>query len=254
MVVRKLALVTGASSGIGRKYAIFLANSGYDLVVVARRENLLESLATELKDFGAQTRVVVADLSTDRGVQIVIDAARDIDFLVLNAGITRAARVGETTAEELKRLKTLLATGVVEICEAIIPRMVSRKTGDVVIVSSIAAFVSMPKSALYAAAKTYVMAYGRSINTELRRTGVRVCVVCPGYVRTEIHRNAGLDHLTKRVPPWMWVSTDSVVQSAQNGLRRNKSVVIPGLIYRFARPFMQLTIARKFWRRITRRN
>ena len=112
----------------------------------------------------------------------------------------------------------------------------------------------MPKSALYAAAKTYVMAYGRSINTELRRTGVRVCVVCPGYVRTEIHRNAGLDHLTKRVPPWMWVSTDSVVQSAQIGLRRNKSVVIPGLIYRFARPFMQLTIARKFWRRITRRN
>ena len=82
MVVRKFALVTGASSGIGRKYAIFLANSGYDLVVVARRENLLESLATELKDFGAQTRVVVADLSTDRGVQIVIDAARDIDLLV----------------------------------------------------------------------------------------------------------------------------------------------------------------------------
>ncbi|NBS00132.1 MAG: SDR family NAD(P)-dependent oxidoreductase, partial [Actinobacteria bacterium] len=181
MATRKIALVTGASSGIGRQFALVLAQNGYDIVAVARRRELLESLASELQVFGAKTRVVIADLSTSAGVQSVIDAAKDVDFLVLNAGITRAARVGTTPKDEIAKLNTLLATGVVEVCEALVPQMVQRKTGDVVIVSSIAAFTPMPKSALYAAAKAYVMSYGRSLNLEVRSSGVRVCVICPGY-------------------------------------------------------------------------
>lgn len=251
---RKLALVTGASSGIGRQYAIFLAKSGYDVVVVARRVELLEALAIELKAFGAETKVVVADLSTDDGIQAMLKEAQDVEFLVLNAGITRAARVGQTDIQEMNRLNRLLATGVVEICEAVIPKMIQRRSGDVVVVSSIAAFVEMPKSALYAAAKTYVMSYGRSVNAELRGSGVRLCVVCPGYVRTQLHQNAGLEHLTSRVPRWLWVTADEVVRSAQKGLSQNKSVVIPGFVYRLARPFLNLSFAQRFWRSKTRRN
>ena len=93
-----------------------LAKSGYDVVAVARRRELLESLAVELQASGAQTRVVVADLSTNAGVQSVIDAASDTDFLVLNAGITRAARVGTSSSDEIAKLNTLLATVVVEVC------------------------------------------------------------------------------------------------------------------------------------------
>jgi len=151
-------------------------------------------------------------------------------------------------------LNRLLATGVVEICEAVIPKMIQRRSGDVVVVSSIAAFVEMPKSALYAAAKTYVMSYGRSVNAELRGSGVRLCVVCPGYVRTQLHQNAGLEHLTVRVPRWLWVTADEVVRSAQKGLSQNKSVVVPGFVYRLARPFLNLSFAQRFWRRKTRRN
>ena len=103
-------------------------------------------------------------------MQSVIDEASSVDFLVLNAGITRAARVGSTSGDEITKLNTLLATGVVEVCEAIVPKMMQRKMGCVVIISSIAAFTPMPKSALYAAAKSYVTSYGRSLNMEVRKS------------------------------------------------------------------------------------
>ena len=253
MLNRKLALITGASSGIGREFAIVLAKNGYDIVAIARRRELLESLAVELQAFGAQTKVVVADLSTSVGVQSVIAVASDADFLVLNAGITRAARVGTTSGDEILKLNTLLATGVVELCEAIVPQMMQRKTGDVVIVSSIAAFTPMPKSALYAAAKSYVMSYGRSLNLEVRGSGVRDCVVCPGYVRTDLHQQAGLTHLRARVPKWLWINSDDVVRAALSGLGNNKSVVVPGAIYRLARPFLGSRVAQTIWRRTTSR-
>ena len=230
-----------------------LAKNGYDIVAIARRRELLESLAVELQVFGAQTKVVVADLSTSVGVQSVIAVASDADFLVLNAGITRAARVGTTSGDEILKLNTLLATGVVELCEAIVPQMMQRKTGDVVIVSSIAAFTPMPKSALYAAAKSYVMSYGRSLNLEVRGSGVRVCVVCPGYVRTDLHQQAGLTHLRARVPKWLWINSDDVVRAALSGLGNNKSVVVPGAIYRLARPFLGSWVAQTIWRRTTSR-
>ena len=230
-----------------------LAKNGYDIVAVARRRELLESLAVELQVFSAQTQVVVADLSTTVGVQSVIAVASDADFLVLNAGITRAARVGTTSGDEILKLNTLLATGVVELCEAIVPQMMQRKTGDVVIVSSIAAFTPMPKSALYAAAKSYVMSYGRSLNLEVRGSGVRVCVVCPGYVRTDLHQQAGLTHLRARVPKWLWINSDDVVRAALSGLGNNKSVVVPGAIYRLARPFLGSWVAQTIWRRTTSR-
>lgn len=254
MSTRKRALVTGASSGIGRQYAIFLAKNGYNIVAVARRHELLESLSVELQAFGAQTQVVVADLGTSAGVQSAIDASSGVNFMVLNAGVTRAARVGATSVDEQQKLNTLLATGVVQICEAIVPGMVQRRSGDVVIVSSIAAFTPMPKSALYAAAKTYVMSYGRSLNLEVRSSGVRVCVVCPGYVRTELHQHAGLTHLRKRVPNFLWVDASDVVACAQRGLEKNKGVIVPSLIYRIARPFLGSGLTQTIWRRTTRRN
>ena len=254
MATRKWALITGASSGIGRQFAITLAKNGYDIVAVARRRELLETLSVEVSVFGRETKIVVADLSTSSGVESVVDAARKVDFLVLNAGVTRAARVGTMNVDEIEKLNILLATGVVQVCEAILPEMMKRKTGDVVIVSSIAAFTPMPKSALYAAAKTYVMSYGRSMNLEVCDSGVRVCVVCPGYVRTDIHEKAGLAHLRERVPNFLWVDASDVVTSAQRGLKKNKSVMIPGLVYRLARPFLGLGLAQKIWRRTTSRS
>lgn len=131
--------------------------------------------------------------------------------------------------------------------------MMQRKMGSVVIVSSIAAFTPMPKSALYAAAKSYVTSYGRSLNMEVHKSGVQVCVVCPGYVRTDLHQQAGLAHLRERVPKWLWINPDDVVEAVLRGLRKNKSVVVPGAIYRLARPFLGSGVAQTIWQRTTSR-
>jgi uncharacterized protein len=99
-----------------------------------------------------------------------------------------------------------------------------------------------------------VMSYGRSLNLEVRSSGVRVCVICPGYVRTELHQNAGLTHLRQRVPKWLWINSHDVVHAALDGLRKNKGIVVPGLVYRLARPFLGSRVAQAIWQSTTKRS
>ena len=131
--------------------------------------------------------------------------------------------------------------------------MVARGSGDVVVVSSIAAFTPMRKSAPYAASKSFATAYARSLALEVKDHGVRVVAVCPGYVHTDLHRRAGLDHLTRRVPGWMWLQPEDVVNSTTRALDRGRTVVVPGLAYRLVRPFLSSTVTQAVWRRLTRR-
>jgi hypothetical protein len=250
----KRALITGASSGIGEAFARHLAANGWDLVIVARRKDRLERLSAEISQLGRKCEVVVADLSTEAGISTVIAAANGIEFLVANAGITHVAGIGITEPFVAHRIVNLLATGVMDLCEAIVPEMIRRRRGDVIVVSSIAAFTPMRKSAIYAASKSFVTTYVRSIALEAKSAGVRVTAVCPGYVRTELHEQAGLGHLRSQVPKMLWLDPDDVVAAAMRGLDRNKVVVIPGLIYRLVRPFLGLTALQRVWGGMTRRN
>jgi short-subunit dehydrogenase len=111
----------------------------------------------------------------------------------------------------------------------------------------------MPNSVMYAASKSFVTAYGRSLAAETERFGVRVCVLCPGYVHTNLHERAGLAHLEKQVPGWMWISSDTVVRAGMKGLRRKKVLVVPGLVYRSVRPFLNSRAAQRLWRQLTKR-
>lgn len=249
----KRALITGASSGIGEAFARHLATMGYDLVLVARRQDRLESLAAEISQQGRRCDVVIADLSTQDGIKTAISAAHDIEFVVANAGITHVAAVGKTETAAAHRVVSLLATGVMDLCEAIVPQMIQKRRGSVIVVSSIAAFTPMRKSAIYAASKSFVTSYARSIALEARPSGVRVTAVCPGYVRTELHEQAGLGHLRSQVPKMLWINPDDVVTAAMRGLNRDKTLVIPGLIYRLTRPFLGLAALQNFWRGMTRK-
>jgi len=122
-----------------------------------------------------------------------------------------------------------------------------------VIVSSIAAFTPMRKAGPYAGAKSHVTAYARSLALEVGPRGVRVVAVCPGYVHTDLHRRAGLEHLSRRVPGWMWLSPDDVVHATSGALSRGKAVVVPGAVYRLVLPFLSSRPAQTVWRRLTRR-
>ena len=250
----KRVLITGASSGIGEAFAHWYADSASELVLVGRNKLELDRVASDVRLRGVHVEVIVADLSHKNGVESVGAQCGAIDVLVMNAGVTHAAKIGTTDRDQLDELAYLMSAGIVRLSEILVPSMVERGSGDVVIVSSIAAFTPMRKAGPYAAAKTYATSYAQSLSLEVKDKGVRVVAVCPGYVRTDLHRRAGLDHLTKSVPGWMWLTPEDVVRATVRALDRRKTVVVPGLVYRIALPFLASSTAQRLWRRITRRS
>jgi uncharacterized protein len=248
------ALITGSTSGIGLCFAMSLAASGHDLILVARNADRLANVAADLTaKFGVSCHVVPADLSTVAGIDAVLREATGIEVLIANAGVTRAARIGEASADDVDSLMLLLAGGVIRMIEHIAPEMRARKSGRIVVVSSIAALIPMPKSAVYAAAKASVTSYAVSAHHELKSSGVNVIVVNPGYVRTGLHRASGLEHLERRIPRWLWIEPEAVVRCVDRGMARGRSSVVPGVVYRVAKPFLASTGAQRLWRRIARR-
>ena len=250
---RHIALITGASSGIGKAFAQYYATTGFDLVLVGRDVDQLNLVRDEVVAIGATCQICIADLSESDGVASVLELCPRPDVVVANAGVTVAGRVGTREWAQLEEMSYLLGIGVAQLLEGLVPAMTQRGSGDILIVSSIASLITMPNSAMYAASKSFVTAYGRSLAAETERFGIRVCVLCPGYVHTNLHERAGLSHLEKQVPRWMWISSDTVVQAGIRGLRRKKVVVVPGLVYRSVRPFLNSRAAQRIWRQLTKR-
>jgi short-subunit dehydrogenase len=248
-----IALITGASSGIGREFALHYARLGFHVCLVSRNLDDLQSVAREINDIGSTSQVVVADLSNAYGVLRLLESCDAPDVVVVNAGITRAGRAGTVSWDELERMSFLLGTGVAQLVEGVVPSMVRKGAGTVIVVSSIASLIDMPNSAVYAASKSFATRYASSLAREVRHAGVRVTAVCPGYVHTNLHERAGLGHLEKRVPRWLWVDASTVVRTAVAGARKGKSVVVPGLVYRVSLPFLNWSLAQTVWARLTRR-
>lgn len=250
---RHIALITGASSGIGKAFALHYADAGFDLVLVGRDLEQLTLVSEEVVATGATCQICIADLSVPDGVKSVLACCPQPDVVVANAGVTIAGRVGTREWADLEQMSYLLGIGVAQLLEGIVPAMTQRGSGDILIVSSIASLITMPNSVMYAASKSFVTAYGRSLAAETERFGVGVCVLCPGYVHTNLHERAGLSHLEKQVPRWMWITSETVVQAGIKGLRRKKIVVVPGLVYRSVRPFLNSHTAQRLWRQLTKR-
>ena len=248
-----IALITGASSGIGREFALHYARLGFHVCLVSRNLDDLQSVAREINDIGSTSQVVVADLSNAHGVLRVLESCDAPDVVVANAGITMAGRAGSTPWAELQKMSFLLGTGVAQLIEGIVPSMVRKGEGTIIVVSSIASLIDMPNSAVYAASKSFATRYASSLAREVGPAGVKVTAVCPGYVHTNLHERAGLGHLETRVPSWLWIDASTVVRAAVAGARKGKSVVVPGLVYRVSLPFLNLSVAQKIWAKITRR-
>jgi short-subunit dehydrogenase len=248
-----VALITGASSGIGREFALHYARLGFHVCLVSRNLDDLQSVAREINDIGSTSQVVVADLSNAHGVLRVLESCDAPDVVVANAGITRAGRAGTVSWDELERMSFLLGTGVAQLVEGVVPSMVRKGAGTVIVVSSIASLIDMPNSAVYAASKSFATRYASSLAREVGPVGVKVTAVCPGYVHTNLHHRAGLDHLEKRIPRWLWIDASTVVRAAVAGAQKGKSVVVPGLVYRVSLPFLNWSVAQTVWARLTRR-
>ena len=161
--------------------------------------------------------------------------------------------MGTLSQSESAKLQYLLCGGIIDLLQWAAPIIKFRGHGRIIIISSIAAETPMPNSSIYASAKTGVTAFGRSIHNELKPHGVSVTVSLPGYVRTNIHERAGLSHLSRQVPDWMWLSPEQVVRETEKASLAGRETIVPGRIYRLTRPFLGSRAANTAWRALTRR-
>jgi uncharacterized protein len=230
-----VALVTGATSGIGAAFARQLAEAGHELVVVARDEERLAGTASELADrYGVPVTPLPADLTGDDGLAAVEhrlgDPTRPVDLLVNNAGLSlnRSFLSSDVTDEE--RLLALNVRAVLRLTHAALPGMVARRQGAVVNVSSVSGFAPTMPGSTYPASKAWVTSFSESVGMSARRFGVRVMALCPGYTRTEFHGRAGVD--MSGTPRWMWLSAEDVVREALRDLGRGRLVSVPDWRYK----------------------
>ena len=226
-----LALVTGASSGIGRAFARRLGAEGYDLLVVGRRRHRLEELVAELPD--VEARPLVADLGTDTGVEAVAEAAasQPVTMLVNNAGVAHYMPFVELPADKANELVHVKVAAPTMLARAAAAGMVTRAEGTIINVSGMQAF-SGPASleqlplrrAVYTASLAYIVALSQVLHEEMKAEGVRVQALCPGVVATEFHERQGLDLSSA---PRM--SPEDVVTASLRGLELREVVVAPGV-------------------------
>lgn len=195
MTTTQLAVVTGASTGIGRELARELASRGYDLVICAD-EPQIEHVAAELMRGTTTATTVQADLATERGVRQLVDRVRDlgrpVDVLALNAGVGAAGAFLETAWEDDARLVALNVNHVLSVAKHLLPGMVERGSGRVLITSSVAATMPGPWYATYAASKAFLLSFAHALRFELKDTGVTVTALLPGPTETEFFDRAGM--------------------------------------------------------------
>lgn len=226
-----LALITGASAGIGRSYAAALASRGYDLILVARSTDRSEALARELRTrHSVQVEAWTADLSTDRDREEVatrIAALPRLDLLVNNAGFATTGKLYKIPLEPQMDMLRLHVLAPMRLTTAALPQMIERKAGGIINVASVAGFLYGPGNINYSATKSYLISFSLGLGTELAGTGVSVQALCPGFTHTEIHKE--MPHVKKRIPGWMWMDADRVVAISLAQLDRQGPVIcIPG--------------------------
>jgi short-subunit dehydrogenase len=255
-----VALVTGASSGIGEEIARQLAARGHGLALAARRSERLVALAEEL---GSEHRIRAeafrADLEHESGRDTLAaqlaDAGRDVEILVNNAGLGDYQDFVDADREAVLQMVRVNCEAVVDLTSRFLPEMAQRGRGAVLNIASTASFQPLPGNATYAATKAFVLSFSEAIHAELASSGVAVTAVCPGPVKTEFAAVAGVAAAERTTPDLVWTPVEEVAKAAVSGADKDKRVVVPGLLNRagaiggqHAPRAIALPLARRIWR------
>jgi uncharacterized protein len=230
----RTAVITGASSGIGAAFARRLAAEGFNVVLVARRKELLDRLAREIAETGGvRAKAVAADLSSDKGVRLVekLLAGDDtVDVLVNAAGFGTRGFFMDVEAEKSERMVYLHTMATMKLTRAVLPKMAARKRGYVILVSSLGAFFTTSHYTLYSATKAFINMFTLGLRDELEGTGVKVQALCPGLTDTGFMRTAEFsDFNYGDIPRFVWMSPEYVADKSLSALKRADPIFIPGL-------------------------
>lgn len=235
-VVKRVALVTGASAGIGEAFADVFAANGFDLVITARREDRLRALAESLeRRHGVRVHVIPADLAGPDSVTRLCDRLQAdglaIDALVNNAGFgVPGSLVASDWARHADFLQVML-TGVVELTHRLLPGMIERGYGRVINVASLAGLLpGVAGHTLYAATKSFLIRFSESLACEVEGRGVHVTAVCPGFTFSEFHDVSGTRDIVNRMPSFMWMNADRVAREGYGAVMAGRPVYVPGRV------------------------
>jgi short-subunit dehydrogenase len=237
-ITPRTALVTGASAGIGASFARHLAAEGYNLILVARREDHLRKLAEELtRQYPNRYEVLAADLADPSTPAQIVAATHElgmpVDFLVNNAGFGAKERFTQTPWLSVASEIQVMITAVTELSHLVLPGMQQRGWGRIINVASIAPFMPPMAGFLYTAIKSYVVTMSESLDLEQKPYGVHVCALCPGFTRTEFHDVIETrDDMDAKLPAFAWQQPDAVVQEGYEAVMAGKPFFITGRINR----------------------
>lgn len=244
----KWALVTGASSGIGAALAKEYAQHGIHVVLTARREDRLRTLASELEQtYSIQTHVIVQDLAEHNAAQKIFDNTQannlHIDILVNNAGYGFGEHFLQADWSHIETYLAVMVTSITQLTHCFLPPMLERRYGRVLFISSAVAL--MPGTAsmnLYNSAKTYMIKFSESLWDNCKGRGVHVTVACPGLTHTEFQKVAGYDkRMLETTPSILWMSAEQVAQITRRASERNKVLVVPGWMNKLAHLLAHIT-------------
>jgi short-subunit dehydrogenase len=232
---RDLALVTGASSGIGAEIATQLAARGLDLVLTARRHDRLAAVAAELTaKHGVQATIIEADLNTADGASRLADelATRNLGVtrLINNAGFGYYGPFLNQSPADVDAMLQVDIRAVTILCQKLGEQMAERGGGKILNVSSFAALAPIPRYTVYSGAKAYVIAFSQALRYELANKKVGVSVLCPGFTKTEFHEVSR--HKKSSLMRATELSVEQVARAGIRGLERGQFLIIPGWWYK----------------------
>jgi short-subunit dehydrogenase len=228
---QKIAVITGASSGIGAVYADRLAKRGYDLVLVARRLDRLEALADKIKKtHGVSVEALQADLEKDSDVAKVeklLSTNPAVRILVNNAGLSRLQPIGEAPVQNSLTQIALNITSLTRLTHAVLPAFLKRNDGVIINIASVLAIHALPVSSVYSGTKAFVLNFSRGLQDELANTSVKVQVVLPASTATEIWDNSGIPLSSLKAETVM--TTENLVDAALAGLDKGEKITWPSV-------------------------
>lgn len=224
--------MTGASNGIGEALAVALAARGHNLIITARRESVLQSLAERLSEkYGVIVEVRPGDLSeaADRAKLADELANRNISILCANAGVSTLGPVAELDPADERALVQLNVVAVHDLVLAVLPGMLARRAGGILISGSAAGNSPLPNNTSYSSSKAFLNHFSEGLHWEVRKSGVHVTLLAPGPVRTGLPDFVDEGTVKKLVPDYSWVTAEASAEDSLNGLDRNKVRVVPGI-------------------------
>ena len=243
--MNKTVLITGASSGLGKDFAILFAEKGYDLVLTARRKKNLEEIRNNLiNQFGIKAYIISRDLSDLKSTEEIYNFCEEnkiqINVLVNNAGYGLKDSFEKISLKDHIDFINVLSTSAIALTRLFLPGMIKRKFGRIINISSVAAFAPFTNSGgMYIATKLMLLKFSEMIHNDYKNKNIFSCSVCPGFTHTEFHNE--MKEFKSSIPSFMWMESRTVVEQAYEASMSGKEIIINGWRYKILVFFMKIT-------------